>query len=145
MKRLIAIGVVASALLSACTAARGPINAPPPLTSPSDAATIIVARENRVIRFAVVWAVALDGVEVFGLGRGEHAVIPVNPGEHVISIHYRDWTGREEVTHATQLARGQTRYFRVDPNPNSGRPSINPLTEEAGKALVAATKAAGSP
>ena len=80
----------------------------------------------------------MDGVEIYRLRVGEHVVMKVNPGDHIVGIRYRSITFLwEEVTVLVRAEPRQSYYFRVDPS--FGQPLVNAVTPEKGRALMSAT------
>jgi hypothetical protein len=60
----------------------------PTVSDPTDAAEIVVIRENRFTGSALTDPITLDGVEIHGLRVGEHVVMKVNPGDHIVGTRY---------------------------------------------------------
>jgi len=137
MARLLLIALV----LAGC--APGYVIGPLPVVSePERAATVVFVR---VLQFAAAGAtltITIDGVETYELGTGEHIVVRVPAGEHLVGVK-GGWdliVARIHPTHVLQAESGRTYYFRIDPVPAG----INRTTEAEGRELVAKTKPAAS-
>jgi hypothetical protein len=79
--------LVALSLLTGCVS-QGLIGPLPTVSDKDNAAEIIVIRESRVLGSMQTLPVTLDGVRIYGLGSGEHAVMAVNPGDHIVGTQY---------------------------------------------------------
>lgn len=76
-------------LITGCSVSPGRLIGPLPTVSDKDNTTeIIVIRESRFAGSMQTLPVTLDGVRIYGLGSGEHAVMAVNPGDHIVGTQY---------------------------------------------------------
>lgn len=146
-----ALGVLVL-LLTGCTplsqhlrhVSLGPMVPPPTLPDAGNAALIVVGRDNRVAGFPRTFPVMLDGVRVYRLRVGEHAVMKVDPGDHIVGTQYMGLTfAWEDVTVLLRAEPGHTYYFRIDPG--SGHPLLNAIPPDAGRALMSNTTRISEP
>lgn len=120
--------------LAGCVSA-GPLG-PLPAADPSTAAELIVIREWHFTGGGFPLEIAIDQQPVYVLTNGRHVIIPVAPGEHLLSVR---GGGNAPSTVLPVRAAGRTRYyfqarpFHVDP------PSLQPVTAEAAQALMVRT------
>jgi hypothetical protein len=70
--------------LAGC-ASHGRVGALPPIPDPKQAAEIIVIRDHRFFGAALTVTVVLDGVPLYGIDAGEHVILRVPVGEHVVA------------------------------------------------------------
>ena len=89
--------------------------------------------------------VTLDGVRIYGLGSGEHVVIAVNPGTHIVGTQFAvtippSW---EDVNVSVRTEPGRSYYFRIDLG--GGLPLVNPIAPEVGSALMSTTTRVSRP
>jgi hypothetical protein len=68
-------------------ATHGRVGALPTISDPQQAAEIIVIRDQRFVSAAGTIAVVLDGVPVYGIDAGEHVILRVPAGEHVVAAN----------------------------------------------------------
>lgn len=129
--------ILATLLLAGCVA-HGALLPLPPLADPDNAAEIIVLRESRFTGSGATWPVTLNGFEVYGIRVGEHVVLRVPPGDHIIGSRYLGLTfSWEDVTVRFRAEPRGTYYFRIDPG--FGQVLVNPLPPETGRALQMTT------
>jgi hypothetical protein len=130
-------------LLAGCVSS-GLIGPLPTLTDADNAAEIVVGRENRFAGSALTLPVTLDGVRVYGLRVGEHAVMKVNPGDHVVGTQNQGITfAWEDVTVLVRAEPRRNYYFRLDPA--FGHVLMNAITPEAGRVLMSKTRRVSGP
>ncbi|BFM13209.1 hypothetical protein R50072_33620 [Simiduia litorea] len=72
--------------LSGCVGPRGALNPLPKVVSPTDTAEIFILRNNNFAGSAVNYRVTLDGLEILGIGIGEHTSFQVDSGQHAIGV-----------------------------------------------------------
>lgn len=129
--------IVLALLLTGCvsTGTLGPL---PAVSDVSNAAEIVVGRERRFVGSGNTLPVTLDGVRLFGLRVGEHVVVKVDPGDHIVGTQYMGLTfGWEDVTVVVRAEPKGRYYFRIDPA--MGQALLNPISAEAGRALMSNT------
>jgi hypothetical protein len=106
----------------------------PIVTDADNAAEIVVDRESRFVGSGLTLRVTLDGVRIYGLRVGEHAVMKVDPGDHIVGTQYQGITfAWEDVTVLVHVEPRRSYYFRIDPA--LGQALINVITPEARRAL----------
>jgi hypothetical protein len=66
-------------------ATHGRVGALPTSSDPTQAAEIIVIRDQRFVSTAGIIRIVLDGVPVYGIDAGEHVILRVPAGEHVVA------------------------------------------------------------
>jgi len=66
-------------------ATHGRVGALPTSADPTQAAEIIVIRDQRFVSAAGTIRIVLDGVPVYGIDAGEHVILRVPAGEHVVA------------------------------------------------------------
>jgi hypothetical protein len=131
--------VVVALLLTGCVSS-GLVGQLPTVTDADNAADIVVGREGRVTGSALTLPVTLDGVRVYELRVGEHAVMKVNPGNHIVGTQYQGIALAWEDEDVTVLVRAEPRrsyYFHIDLA--FGQVVLNAITPEAGRALMSKT------
>ena len=115
----------------------------PTVSDPKDAAEIVVIRESRFIGSMAILPVTLDGVRIYGLGSGEHAVMAVNPGDHIVGTQYLNIpVGWEDVNVWVRTEPTRSYYFRID---LGGLPLVNPIAPEVGRMLMSKTTRVSRP
>ena len=130
-------------LLAGCVSS-GLIGPLPTVMDADNAAEIVVGREDRFAGSALTLPVTLDGVRVYGLRVGEHAVMKVNPGDHVVGTQYQGITfAWEDVTVLVRAEPRRSYYFRIDPA--FGQVLMNAITPEAGRVLMSKTRQVSGP
>src|SRR6059036_694613 len=120
------VGVLVTLALGGCVSSVliGPL---PTVSDPTHAAEIVVIREHRFTGSGRTDPITLDGVEIYHLRVGEHVVMKVNPGDHIVGIRYRNITFLwEEVTVLVRTEQRQSYYFRIDPG--YAHPLVNAVT-----------------
>jgi hypothetical protein len=130
---------LATGLLTGCSVSPGLIGPLPAASDKDNAAKIIVIRESRFTGSMQTLPVTLDGVRIYGLGSGEHVVMAVNPGDHIVGTQYPmiippSW---EDVNVLVRTEPRQSYYFRIDPM--GGPLIVNPIDPEAGRMLMSKT------
>ena len=106
---VVALGLL---LLIGCTT-QGVVGSLPPLPDPEQAAEVIVIREWRFIGGGANVTVVLDGAPIYGIAAGEHVVLRVAPGDHVVTISRRG----PFLNDAAAAVRAEPRrryYYRLD-------------------------------
>jgi hypothetical protein len=120
-------------MLAGCGPAHGLIGILPSLPDPDQAAEIIVFREYRFTGgLGAERGVWLDGVLLYGISMGEHVVIKVAHGNHIIGVS--DNESRENAAVAVLAEPRQRYYFRVDLS--ESRPEILPMAPGPAQALI---------
>jgi hypothetical protein len=130
-------------LLTGCVSS-GLIGPLPTVADADNAAEIIIGRESRFAGSALTLPVTVDGVRIYGLRVGEHAVMKANPGDHIIGTQYQGITfAWEDVSVLVRTEPRRSYYFRIDPG--FGQPLLNAITPEAGRALMSKTTRVSRP
>jgi hypothetical protein len=105
------------ALTLAGCAAHGRVGTLPTLPDPKLAAEIIVIRDHRFLGAAGTITVVLDGVPVYGIDAGEHVILRVPAGEHVVAASHSLAIDRSIMIDAQA---GRRYYVRLQPSMGSG-------------------------
>jgi len=126
-------------LLTGCSVGPGLIGPLPAASDKDNAAKIIVIRERAFIGSMQTLPVTLDGVRIYGLRVGEHTVMAVNPGDHIVGTQYPvtippSW---EDVNVWVLTEPRRSYYFRLDLR--GGLPLLNPIAPEVGSILMSQT------
>jgi hypothetical protein len=129
--------LICALLLTGC-ATHGPLGSMP-VTDPSTASEIVVIRDHRFLGAAGTVTVALDGVPVYGIDAGEHVILRVPAGEHVIAATHRMAIDRSIMIEAQP---GRRYYLRLQPSMGSGMVPT-PVAASEGEALMTTTTRIG--
>ena len=120
--------------VEACST-HGPVGALPTISDPRQAAEIIVIRDQRVLSAAGIITVGLDGVRVYGIDAGEHVILPVPAGKHVVAASESLAIDRSMMLDAQP---GRRYYVRLQPMVGDGTVPIL-VAAPQGEELLAKT------
>ena len=116
-------------------ATHGRVGALPTISDPKQAAEIIVIRDQRFLGAAATITVVLDGVPVYGIDAGEHVILRVPAGEHVVAATETLAIDRSIILDAQPARRY---YLRLQPTTGSGTVPT-PVAASQGEELLART------
>lgn len=105
------------ALIVEGCATHGRIGALPTIADPKRTAEIVVIRDQRFLSAAGTITVGLDGVPVYGIDAGEHVILPVPAGEHVVAATESLAIDQSMMLDAQP---GRRHYVRLQPMVGSG-------------------------
>lgn len=129
-----ALWFLSTLTVEAC-ATHGRVGAPPTISDPKQAAEVIVMRDQRFLSAAGTITVVLDGVPVYGIDAGEHVILPVPAGKHVVTATESLAIDRSTVLDAQP---GRRYYLRLQPIVASGTVPIL-VAAPQGEELLAKT------
>ena len=113
----------------------GRVGALPTISDPKLASEIIVIRDQRFVSAAGTITVVLDGVPVYGIDAGEHLILRVPAGEHVVAAIESLAIDRSIMLDAQP---GRRYYLRLQPMVGDGTVPI-PVTAPQGEELLTKT------
>ena len=113
----------------------GRVGALPTISDPKQAAEIVVMRDQRFLSAAGTITVVLDGVPVYGIDAGEHVILRVPAGEHVVAAIEGLAFTRSIMLDAQP---GRRYYLRLQPIVASGTVPI-PIAAPQGEELLTKT------
>jgi hypothetical protein len=116
-------------------AAHGRVGVLPTIPDPKQAAEIIVIRDHRFLGAAGTITVVLDGVPVYGIDAGEHVILRVPAGEHVVAATHSLAIDRSVMIEAQP---GRRYYVRLQPSMGSGMVPT-PVAASQGEELLTKT------
>jgi Protein of unknown function (DUF2846). len=99
-------------------------------------ATVVVARPYTFIGSARAPMILIDGQATYDIGPGEHVMIPVAPGERLVSMYIWDLFAAVRASVKIQAVAGKAYYFVMSPGSN-----LVEVTEADGREHVANTTA----
>jgi hypothetical protein len=102
--------------LAGC-AGHGRVGALPTIPDAKQAAEIIVIRDHRLLGAALTVTIVLDGVPLYGIDAGEHVILRVPTGEHVVATSHSLAIDRSIMIDAQA---GRRYYLRLQPAMGSG-------------------------
>src|SRR5262249_62271448 len=82
MNGRIRFGLILAAAFGLAGCAAGELRGPLPVVDPTTAATVILVRPYQFGGRAGAPSFLVDGLELGGIGPGEHVAIPSSPGRH---------------------------------------------------------------
>jgi hypothetical protein len=123
-------------LLVAGCVTHGRIGAMPAVPRFDEAAEIVVIRDHRIFGGALTVSVVLDGVPVYGIDAGEHVILRVPAGEHLIAASHS--LAIDSVNHMIDAQPGRRYYMRLQPTMGSGMVPT-PVAAPEGEALMVKT------
>jgi hypothetical protein len=134
MMKILALEALTLIALAGCVT-HGRMGALPSVPNPGEAAEIVVIRDHRILGAALTITVVLDGVPLYGVDAGEHVILRVAPGEHVIAASHSLAIDRSIMIDAQPRRRY---YLRLQPSFGSGMVPT-PVAASDGEALLATT------
>ena len=106
--------------LSLVGCASGPTGRLPPVNINQPAGEIFVIRDNSILAFANSFYIAVDGVDVFAIRKGQHTKFKLRAGKHFFGMKHLGGGYRwiEDYKEINVLPGSET-YIVVSPNMNS--------------------------
>jgi len=132
--KILTLAALTLIALAGCVT-HGRMGALPAMPSSGEAAEIVEVRDHRILGAALTISVVLDGVPVYGIDAGEHVILRVPPGEHVIATSHSLAIDRSIMIDAQP---GRRYYLRLQPSMGSGMVPT-PVAASDGEALMAKT------
>jgi len=108
----------------------------PSVSSPDEAAEVIVIRRKSAVESPLSYIVMLDGQEIFRMKAGDYASFKVEPGTHSIGVEWLySWPSKwREMTLIVACDPRTKYYFLV--RPRGTMTIIEPISEQRGLELV---------
>jgi Protein of unknown function (DUF2846) len=132
--RRLVLWLLCALTLAGC-AGHGRVGALPTIPDAKQAAEIIVIRDHRFLGAALTVTIVLDGVPLYGIDAGEHVILRVPAGEHVVATSHSLAIDRSIMIDAQA---GRRYYLRLQPAMGSGMVPT-PVAAAQGQELLAKT------
>lgn len=116
MKKLVGSALVLA--LVGCGTTSGRIGELPAVADAASAGRVVTIRVNSIVGAANGYIVAFDGMDLYGIGSGEHAEFLVPGGEHFIAVKcFGGWTPTWKEDSLKFIAKpSENTYFEIGPN-----------------------------
>ena len=130
-------------LLAGCSVYQGSLKTLPALP-PNTSATLVVIAEKSIFSHSMAFVTAIDGVDVYSIARNQYAILPIAPGEHVITGKSQNVRVTDESVVKINPKAGETVYLYFVFHKLESYISLTRVTEWEAKELMEKAERVGS-